>query len=556
MDAVTLERLNTFQSPQDHECNLLSFSPDSRLLIQFSIGKLINWDFRTGDPVSVISTVDKSVHKGFSSTYSMDGKVIAVACTGLDDTAITIATHSLLSNTHAYSHIDPKGHLVHPIWTGGKCIRFATVEPGFVRIWEVGFSSVNSLKEVESWPLPDEIHSSKDLLFLPTLSQLAFTLPKKVSIWDAQGSRSLLDLTGKDDFGRMSFSSDGRFFACTTGRELRVWKVSHVGYTLHQILVFSATGESTSLHFSPDGESIVVGHGSSLSVWPTADPITTPYAIPDQSADRNNFLPAFSPDGSLAAVPRLEENKVTILDLESGSPRFVIDAEMKISCVRVTGSKAVVAGYDKVVVWDVPARNSALNPGANVNGSVHVTTFDDSARSSGPLEPFSLTCTSISPDLNYVAARIDRGEDTAKAMQVDPQLKIYNTWTGRQLASTTTKTNMSAPYFTPDGREVWCGEAPGSGVEGWAITEESESRLTRLEPLEPSMGTREAFAWKSSCGYEVTDDGWVLSPTKRRLLWLPRHWRSHVNRRSWQGRFLGFLHGEPAEVVILELPAE
>ena len=556
VDAVTFERLITFKSPQGHECKWLSFSPDSHLLTQFSDGKLVSWDFQTGGPVSgAVSTVNQPVHWGFSCTYSMDGKMVAVPCTDLDGATAIIATHDLLYSIHVYSHTVPKGYLIRPIWTHDEVIRIATVELGIIRIWEVGFCSVNKLTEVESWPIPDEIYSSRDLLFLPALSQLAFILPKRVSIWDVQDSTPLLDLTGKDDFGRMSFSSDGHFFACTTNRELRVWKASHAGYTLHQNVVFGATGEPTSLHFSPDGESIIVAHDSSFSIWPTADPIPT-YYIPDQSADRNNFLPAFSPDGTLAAVPRPEENKVTILDFESGSPRLVIDAEMKISCVRVAGSKVVVAGCDKVVVWDVPARNSALNAGANVDGSVHVTTFDDSARSSGPLGPFSLTYTSISPDLNYVATRTNTGEDTAEAMHVDPQLKVYNTWTGRQLASTTTNTKMSAPYFTPDGREVWCGEASGFGMEGWVITEESESRLTKLEPLEPSMGPREAFAWKSSCGYEVTDDGWVLSPTKRRLLWLPRHWRSHEKRRIWQGRFLGFLHGEPPEVVVLELPAE
>ena len=58
--------------------------------------------------------------------------------------------------------------------------------------------------------------------------------------------------------------------------------------------------------------------------------------------------------------------------------------------------------------------------------------------------------------------------------------------------------------------------------------------------------------WQSSCGYEVTNDGWILSGSKQRLLWLPHHWRSRKQHRRWEGQFLGLLHEELAEVVILE----
>ena len=56
----------------------------------------------------------------------------------------------------------------------------------------------------------------------------------------------------------------------------------------------------------------------------------------------------------------------------------------------------------------------------------------------------------------------------------------------------------------------------------------------------------------SNHDYEVTDDGWVLSPSRKRLLWLPHRWRSKEEHRRWDGRFLGLLDGQLAEVVILE----
>ena len=51
----------------------------------------------------------------------------------------------------------------------------------------------------------------------------------------------------------------------------------------------------------------------------------------------------------------------------------------------------------------------------------------------------------------------------------------------------------------------------------------------------------------------MSRDGWVLSPIGKKLLWLPRRWRSNEVYRTWGGRFLELLHYELPEAVILEL---
>ncbi|KAF9643536.1 hypothetical protein BDM02DRAFT_3123294 [Thelephora ganbajun] len=56
-------------------------------------------------------------------------------------------------------------------------------------------------------------------------------------------------------------------------------------------------------------------------------------------------------------------------------------------------------------------------------------------------------------------------------------------------------------FFSPDGREVWSGSDKGD-LSGWKIIEGSEPDI-------------------------ITDGGWVLSPSGKRLLWLPPRWRSH-----------------------------
>ena len=552
VDAVTLKQLIAFNSPKCHEIGnrWLSFSPDSHLLTQFSDGEFTSWDLQTGGPVGTIPTADPFPCCGISSTYSMDGKMVAVAYSRrLSNLPAVIITYNLLSRSHMYSYAVPRGRVIPPIWTHGECIRFAAVEPGSISIWEAGFSSIKIPTEVKCLPLPDEIHPSDDLLFLPTLSRIASRAQKKVLIWDAQDSKMLLDFKSWHQPLETTFSSDGRFFTFATGRELHVWRESPIGYALHQHLVFRSKDRSPTIFmdefakplFSSNGEFIIAIQDSSISLWPTRSLILNPYSTLDQSVSRDDFLPAFSLDETLAAIIQPEEKTVTVLDLESGDPRLVIDAGMRISCLRVTGSTLAVASGREVVAWDIRARDSTLRTKVYANDSVHTTTL----RTPFSMQLSTTTYTSLSPDLSYVAVVNGGG-----GLPSD-NLQIYDTWTGEHLTSATADP-ARFPHFTPGGREVWCAGLFES-VAGWSITEESEHRPTELEPLEPNACPPGVFPWKSSRGYQVTDNGWVLSPTQKRLVWLPHHWWPREREIVWQGRFLGFLHGDLPELVILEL---
>ena len=57
-----------------------------------------------------------------------------------------------------------------------------------------------------------------------------------------------------------------------------------------------------------------------------------------------------------------------------------------------------------------------------------------------------------------------------------------------------------------------------------------------------------------SRGHEFTSDGWILDSRKKRVMWLPHHWRSKFYLEwVWEGRFLGLLDGDLLEPVVLEL---
>lgn len=152
---------------------------------------------------------------------------------------------------------------------------------------------------------------------------------------------------------------------------------------------------------------------------------------------------------------------------------------------------------------------------------------------------------SISPDLNLIAI----AESTAETPNL---FTIFNVSTGKRLASTTHRylLHLWIPWFTPDGHDIWCSGEP---EEGWTIIEGDKPDHVKLNPVEPGVSPLGGFPWRSSRGYEITPDGWVLSPSGKRLLWLPHSWRSEEVSRMWGDRFLGMLHGTLPEVVILGL---
>jgi len=532
LDAVTLERLHTFMHPQPEQSQWLSFSPDSRSLTQFSRGdySLTTWDLQTGGRISTIpSTPNTPSLRYFSSTYSMDGKVVAAAAFIDPHIAVTvISTCDLFSGTHIYSHRVSEGRILASIWTHGEFLRFVTVKPRSITIWEIGFTSKHTLAEIRSLPGPDDV-GSEECLFLPTLSRLAFILRGAVLVWDARDSKFLLNFVGGDRPGGLSFSPDGRFLSCgTISREIHLWKESPTGYFLHQ--KFVATACIIPL-LSPNGDSIITLSYAETQLLRTKDSISPPSSVPTQPAGKPHFVLAFSPDKSFIAIGRFGENIATILDLKSGDPRLIVDAGMKICGLGVTGSTAIVVGEGKIITWNLPAEDQCvLDARAKIHDSVQTIAFNHP-----PPFPGWLLSASISPDFGYLA--ITRGTTEG--------LDIYDMSTGKHLVGTAT--HVYQPWFTRDGREVW----DSSG--GQKIIRGEGSDVIGLEPLDwsgaPSGGPR----WESSHGHKVTDDGWILDSREKRVMWLPHHWRVFETCRIWDERFLVLFDRGLPELIIIEL---
>jgi len=230
LDAATLKQVKSLTS-QRGETQLLTFSAESRLFTRFSTkpGALVSWDLQTGVPAGVISPeLVKRILDGWWDNYEEMAEQLAVSiaysrCETMfgvlfrhPDTAkiANIITYNVLSGA-SIGHCSVEKPFMGMIWTHDKHIQFATLGPGSITTWEVGFFLEHPATEVESLPIPDNFDPSRRVLYLPTHSWLAFVLKNSVFVWDTQHSRFLLSSADERMKGdEMSFSADGHFFAC------------------------------------------------------------------------------------------------------------------------------------------------------------------------------------------------------------------------------------------------------------------------------------------------------------------------------------------------------
>ena len=286
LDAATLKLLKSFTTTHDH-IKLFAFSSKSHLLTCLGDGLqvIISWDLQTGVQVGQVPMGEHwSSLSPHSITHSRCGTMFGVLY-GSAYFATTIVTYSILSSAHIHEH-SINGLLLGTIWTHGECLQFATLGSESLTIWEVEFSSKCPPTEVKSLLIPKKNPGPYMSFFLPNLSRLVFINQDSLFIWDTQYSKLLLDTVVRE-CGKMSFSSDGHFFACgASGPEIYLWKESPTGYILHKKPIptglkhpgFSNTCQPL---LSPNGQTIIVPHGFTIQLLQATDS-TTSSSVPSQ----------------------------------------------------------------------------------------------------------------------------------------------------------------------------------------------------------------------------------------------------------------------------------
>ena len=478
VDSVTLNQLGIFQYKYTHWGNkLLGFSPDSHYLTLVSSYRTLSWDLQTGGPLSAIPSEDPFLFP-YSFAHSNDGKAVAVVYSGIysQTNIMHIFTYNLLSGTHIGStNHSPKGQVIYPIWIhDDEYFQFATIDLKSITIWQSPFSLECPAVEVESLSIPDEIASGDCFLFLPALSRLAFILKNTVKVWDAKGSKLLLEYDNETfvqtSFSatstplRGSFSSDGHFFAhMKTVDEVCVWKESTTGYVLHQYFSVSHSPYFLWPQLSPNGKSIIVPLESKIHRMDTRNQIS---CGPSISTGYHNILLDFSPNENLAAFAQQRDNIVTILDLKSGEPRSIINVGIGIDCLGITGGTIIVVSREKAITWNLSSGNHTAN--ADIHESMQTITLNYQPSTPNPQNPFDV---SISPDLSHIV--VSRNHTGSY------YLEVYDAPTGKFLAETEVEF-MGRPLFSCN---IWDSSYNGLHGKQYKINKDGETGHTWLEAI-------------------------------------------------------------------------
>ena len=567
LDSVTHQRLQSFRPLPNVPMRrgVLIFSPDGRILTYHGIPDgdhelcVSSWDLQTGGLISTIGLqvpgLGYRTTKNPSVAHSASGGIIGVAHWDCGKTeALNIFICDVASGAYMHSHSFNNGTpLSYDIWTHGESFRFATADEATITIWEVGFTLGAMCTEVETLRTP--VGFVYKVLFLDITSRppsgllcigtfgdmilLAYNRSGRILVWDIRNSKCLLDCEDAQFRGSASFSSDGRFLAWSTfGSTAYIWKESHTGYVLHRILPSSALFGNPLP--SPNGESMITFRDFIIELWRTRE-ITAPPSGASTGVHEYPSVLDFSPDGKLAVVAVKYGNTTVVLSLESGVPQLTIDVGMKVYGLRVIGNTVFVVGGEKfsgyrVISWNLPAGDCVPDTRVDHKDSARTPNLSNSWK--------SVFGAAVSSDFRYVALIIT---DLSRR-----ELYIYSTSTGERLQTVKTRpdANTDTLWFTPDGSHVWCVAYNGE-AEVCRVGEQGESEhLVLAADIERPL---EGYPWRSSRGYRVTNDWWILGLDGKRLLMLPPPWQSHAVHRVWKGKFLALLHGELSEPVILEM---
>ena len=557
LDSATLQRLQSLEfSLEKSPCSSSPvFSPDGRILTSFVRplhhddigGFVISWDLQTGGIISAIEFKAENGARLWNSriTHSMNGQIVALLTRYESSTVISvydivpgIHTHNIYHDTCTNPNLTLGAPFVYDIWTHGESLRFAIPGPTEIKIWEVVFTPGATPTEVETVSIPNTpIFKSLGQMniawteFHPASYRLAIGAEDTLLVWDARASKFLLHRTGLPLFLPMNFSSDGRFFACTTSTtEVELWKESPTGYTLFEKLTSHIRDSKP--RFSPNCESLVTFSGATIQLWHIKGLTTTTYSDSAQAIRHTgqDFILEFFPDRPLAVFTRKGDKVVTVLDLECGFPRSTIDASIEVYGLEAIEDTIAVIGSEKAITWNLSGGN--FHPGARMNvedstQTINFRTADD-----------TVIAASISLDLRYIAlARHTRGGEDLLDVYCAP------TWRNLQVREW-----GWALWFDPGGDHLWC--TRHSDAEVFTIAPDALNHTMTVVDIEQGSW---GCPWGSSHGYKVADDGWILGGGGKRLLMLPPLWRSlkPVNQ-VWNGRFLAHLCGALPGPVILE----
>jgi len=335
---LTLELITILQPPETipYLTGPLAYSPDGRSIACASNTAIVIWDIQTGGVAKEIGCSADNI----SLVWALNGQTI---CTinSEDRETFTVHTYNVSSGMASSPGTLRSGDNPH-LWTVDKSFRVMAVVCigyiiGAVDIFEVG----STLTRIQSFPPPSR-YATNGMSFSPTTYRVSVLGYNTLSISDLRSLEVLLHTEGR--FFSQCFSSDGSLFAASQERCAWVWKYDSSHYTLCGKFQFQDL-YAPPLQFSPTPSSSILGHSENiLQVLRLRELSTAP------ETHRRQYV-RLSRSGTRVATAHRMESTVTITDILAQTPPQLIDTDVAIEELLLTGNVLLVAGSGRVVAW-------------------------------------------------------------------------------------------------------------------------------------------------------------------------------------------------------------
>ena len=481
-DQLTFELLTTLQptEPVRPLAGPLTYSPDGHSLACVSYTSIVIWDIQTGGVAEEI----RCGFKNISMAWSLDQRTI-----GFIDSEKRVRTHDLVSGTTMspgeFSSIS------HPyFWAHERSFRILRTVPSgrydeaIVEVLEVG----HTLTKIYSFSFMRNImpQFTFNISYSPTACRIAISAHHSLHIFEDR--KSIFCPSESENISFHCFSSDGSLFAAAAGERIRVWK--YISRLYMQWKELRCPGHTSSfLQFSPTQLSILGSFGGILQGWRLHDPPNTP------ETDHRQYA-GLSRSGNYIATAYRLEMTITVTNLHSQAPSQLIDTDLKIEGLALSGSILLVFGSETVVAWLLTeeglVRGVLGGRRAGRSNSVWATSLSHFT----PRPVFKVE--------GYLGTIAPNGEDSSRYI-------IYHTETGEIFQPDQVHRRLNSPWKRLDELSA------GRDYFGF-------HNLTQHD-APPERG------WQTS---KVTvGEGWVKDSEGRHRLWVPVEWRADWDLMDW-----------------------
>ena len=453
----------------------LAYSPDGRSLACASDNAIVIWDIQTG---GVAGNLEYNKSYSDSLVWSLDGSLVGAVIWDKGVDTVTILRYEVGSAT-ALPPISHYSRYKPYVWAHAKTFRVMTMTwCGEVCNIEV-FEIKSTLSKVESFPVKLGGQNRQITSFSPSTYRISVSNSgddDRLVVLDVRNSGCLLDEEG--DFVGHCFSSDGGFFAASRSDNVCIWKYGDGRYSPAGSYPTLAAA-FPNLVFSPTSLSIMGNLKGYLKVWRLDGP-------PVDAVARGDEIGIFSRSGAYLITTHFRESTITIASSHSSTPSQLIDTEIEISGLGLTGNVLLAVGSGMVGGWLLTeeGRVNSVFGGGKAGRSDSIWTVPTPQRGSQDLT------FSIEGEIGVI-----KSEESV--------IHVYNTETGEMLDPTQTALRLSGPWY-PFGEMIQARRHVYDGSVGYT----------------PILDD-----WKLS--EALFREGWLegREGEYKHMLWAPNEWR-------------------------------